>query len=44
MVTSEWILQKLGVDWIHMGHDRDKWWVFASMIMNFWVPKRLENP
>jgi hypothetical protein len=26
------------VDWINLAEDRDRWWVLANTVMNFWVP------
>jgi hypothetical protein len=31
------------VDWIHLVHERDEWWVLVNTIMNFWVPQKAEN-
>jgi hypothetical protein len=27
-----------GMDWIHLGQDRDHWQTLVNMVMNFWVP------
>jgi hypothetical protein len=37
-ITLEWVFGKLGVDWLHLAQDRDKWHALVNMIMNFWVP------
>jgi len=32
-------LNKMGwkdMDWINLSQDRDKWWAFMDMVMNFW--------
>jgi hypothetical protein len=27
----------LGVDWIRLAQDRDRWWAVVSAVMNLWV-------
>jgi hypothetical protein len=27
-----------GIDWIHLGEDRDQWQALVNTVMNFWVP------
>jgi len=27
-----------GVDWNHLAHDRDQWWVLVIMVVNLLVP------
>jgi hypothetical protein len=27
-----------GVDWIHLGQDRDLWQALVNMVMNLWFP------
>jgi len=27
-----------GVDWVHLGQDRDQWWAVVNMVINLWVP------
>jgi hypothetical protein len=27
----------MGVDWIHVAQDRDRWWVLVNTVMNLWV-------
>jgi hypothetical protein len=27
-----------GVDWIHLGQVRDRWWIFVNTVMNLRVP------
>ena len=26
------------MDWIDVAQNRDRWWAFVNVIMNFWVP------
>jgi hypothetical protein len=26
-----------GVDWMHLGQDRDQWWDVVNTVMNLWV-------
>jgi len=37
-------VKKAGYDscahFIYMAHNRDQWWFFVSILMNFGVPKR----
>jgi hypothetical protein len=36
---SKWILGRLvvGVEWIHLAQDRDRWWAVVSAVMNLRV-------
>jgi hypothetical protein len=37
----EWILEEIeweGVDWMHLGQDRDQWRAIVNTIMNLRVP------
>jgi hypothetical protein len=27
-----------GMDWIHLAHDRNQWWVLVNTVMNLWAP------
>jgi hypothetical protein len=39
-IILKWILWKKGLEWIHMGKDRDLWRAFVNMVMNLRVPRR----
>ena len=28
----------LGMDWIKLAQDRDRWWALVNAVMNLWVP------
>jgi hypothetical protein len=28
----------VGMDWIELAQDRDRWWALANAVMNLWVP------
>jgi hypothetical protein len=32
-----------GVEWIHLAQDRDQWQAFMNMVMNIWVPQKVES-
>jgi hypothetical protein len=28
----------VGMDWIKLAEDRDRWWALVTAVMNLWVP------
>jgi hypothetical protein len=40
-IILEWILRDIGwegVEWIHLGQDRDQWWALLNMVMDLCIP------
>jgi hypothetical protein len=40
-ILSKWILKTWngeGMDWIHLAHNRDNWWVRVDTVMKLGVP------
>jgi hypothetical protein len=35
LIFGKW---DVGVDWIELAQDRDRWWAFVNGVMNLWVP------
>jgi hypothetical protein len=36
-ILLKWIIEKEGVDWIHLAQDRDLWWALMNMVLNLQV-------
>jgi len=41
MIILKWIFRKwdvVGIDWIELAQDRDRWWLLVNAVMNLRVP------